>query len=406
MKLEILLFILLGSLILINAHDPTCHEYAFTQAKLDKYGKPGLSIIPLTINDPKVPDKKTTFNFKQMNSKNFNGKGTMTGTLVSTDDSSTSYELYVPFVPSESIPPVIELKDEAYAKNGGPVEPANWDYYKMDGNNSYIKGPKYMIRLLVDPDRPSIQTGPGASNRNVGIGGYMTFKVVYEDVKTREKVYESSAIGELRYSFACQDCTFQQYMASDGAKPSLQVHDGSNLEPFGGHNKFSINRGAVSVAANGDLLFNGVFSPWNAANDKSNKKSIRKNGVENYILPVPNPSSILVCSIQFHRMEHPLESSLHSETGADPTLWRYYYTDPSNFIGCTLNNNNIIISGNMNKTVVFGKGVGVRRDMYGLSASFNYQSILSNYTFTPEKITPGFDLNVDLSCLYSNNIVR
>lgn len=100
---------------------------------------------------------------------------TLSGTV--SDGSGNGYVVDMSFVEFTTPDPKLELSSNAYASNGGPVDPSTWSYWDLvEGGISTITGFGEYAGLIYDviskpmTEQYAFQFGEGANGKNISLG--------------------------------------------------------------------------------------------------------------------------------------------------------------------------------------------------------------------------------------------
>ena len=111
-----------------------------------------------------------------------NGTATLTGRIASQVDPSYGFDIVFNLSRLDgpgSGGPKLELRDSAYASNGGPIDPTSWEFYSLTGG-SFTGTENFTGLNFTVAERPSdtvypFQFGAGANGKNGNLGASVWF---------------------------------------------------------------------------------------------------------------------------------------------------------------------------------------------------------------------------------------
>ncbi|MEM9291362.1 MAG: SdrD B-like domain-containing protein [Acidobacteriota bacterium] len=137
--------------------------------------------------------------------ENLDGTATMTGLLQRRGDAGAQFRVDVTYSGRTSIPgegsPYLKMTSNAYAVNGGPVNPSGWYYYTEMSGTLTGEGDLAGAVLSLSRRGPAFQVGEGANEKNVNFGGSGWFNWTLVSQPTNGPHFPNSGNGDFNQDF-------------------------------------------------------------------------------------------------------------------------------------------------------------------------------------------------------------
>lgn len=322
------------------------------------------------------------------------GSARIDGLVRSNSDPGIGFEVEILLggLTSEPPPgnPYLDMDPSAYVENGGPIDPATWQYYTEFSGT--LTGVDWMAgaSLSLHPvnslvNGPVFQIGVGANGKNFEYGASNWFDWTVESQPDHGDSLSDGQLGELNIDLSlscpnfrgfCLDEALRDYLGSNG--------DHAVAMPGVGRDFVFAEAATWFEYADGTAGFDAVI------HDKNNADKIFEISVvladRTDVAPPGSPKK-------------QLPSSAYVPQGpADPSTWWYYPTWSATFIGQGLFEGAEVAITRRGPAFQVGVGANNKNNNFGASAWFNYQTVSQpngNITFPN---SGSGDFNIDMIC--------